>query len=269
MKNFFRLSVLTLVLLLSTSLKAHALTPVDLELSLLLDVSTSVSSSEFILQKQGYVDAFTDAAIISAIENGTHGAIAVSLTYWSSADRQQTAVDWMLVNDTASASALANAIAATTRPFNGLTGPGSAINFAAPKFFNNAYDGDRLVIDVSGDGQKNSGDNTAAARDAAFAQGITINGLSIGGNILYNWYNNNIKTTDGFVIKAANFNAFGAAIKTKIALEIGEGNPECTENCGGGDDDGEPDTEVIPEPVSMILFGSGLMGAVFLRRKKE
>ncbi len=45
-------------MLLVTS-PAYALTEVDTELQLLMDVSGSVSSSEFNLQLQGYVDAFT------------------------------------------------------------------------------------------------------------------------------------------------------------------------------------------------------------------
>ena len=44
-------------MLLVTS-PAYALTEVDTELQLLMDVSGSVSSSEFNLQLQGYVDAF-------------------------------------------------------------------------------------------------------------------------------------------------------------------------------------------------------------------
>ena len=48
-----------------------------------------------------------------------------------------------------------------------------------PLFDGNGYAGDRRVIDVSGDGPNNRGRPVTAARDAAVAQGIVINGLPI------------------------------------------------------------------------------------------
>lgn len=252
MKNFLKFSAAFLLFNFIFVSKSHALIPVDMELSLLVDVSSSVNAAEFNLQRQGYVNAFVDAAIVSAIESGNHGAIAASLTYWSSANRQQVAVDWMLINDLTSATVFSNAILAAPRPFSGTTAPGTAINFTIPSFFNNNFDGDQLVIDVSGDGRQNSGANTAAARDAAFAQGITINGLAIGNTTLFNWYNANIKTSDGFVLHATDFDSFGNAIKEKIAREIPP----------------PPPNNVIPEPATMFLMGSGLIGTIFLRRRK-
>lgn len=254
MKKFLKFSAIVFLFSFIFIPKSHALLiPVDMELSLLVDVSSSVNATEFNLQRQGYVNAFVDAAIVSAIESGNHGAIAASLTYWSSANRQQVAVDWMLIDDLTSATAFSNAILAASRPFSGTTAPGTAINFTVPSFFNNNFDGDQLVIDVSGDGQRNSGDNTIAARDAAFAQGITINGLAIGNDALFNWYNANIKTSDGFVLHAVDFNSFGNSIKEKIAREI----PPTT-----------PPNHVVPEPTTMLLMGSGLIGTIFLKRRK-
>ena len=48
---------------------AHAI-PVSVELALLVDVSGSVSTSEFNLQRTGYVNAFLDAGIQAAIITG-------------------------------------------------------------------------------------------------------------------------------------------------------------------------------------------------------
>lgn len=49
------------VVAISTTADAASLTPVDLELSLIVDVSGSIDSTEFNLQKNGYVDAFANA----------------------------------------------------------------------------------------------------------------------------------------------------------------------------------------------------------------
>ena len=54
-----------------------------------------------------------------------------------------------------------------------------AINFAASLFESDPARGSRRVIDVSGNGPNNGGGPILAARDAALAKGITVNGLPI------------------------------------------------------------------------------------------
>lgn len=67
-------------------------TPVDLELTLLVGVSDSVDGGEFALQRDGYVNAFNNAAIWGGIAaGGLYHSIAATLVYWSSADEQEQA----------------------------------------------------------------------------------------------------------------------------------------------------------------------------------
>ena len=231
---------------------ATAQTTVNLELALLVDVSGSVNATEFNLQRQGYVDAFNNAGIQSALSSSGR-SLAVTLIYWSSGNQQAVGVDWTLVNSAASASSFAAAIAGAARPFSGDTAPGSAIAFAAPRFFNNAFVSDRQIIDVSGDGAQNSGSATAAARTAALALGIDqINGLPILGEAgLLNFYVNNIQGGAGSFTQPANsFDDFGDAVAIKIGREI---------------------TGVVPEPetYAMMMLGLAGLGVVARRRKAK
>ncbi|WP_285671692.1 DUF1194 domain-containing protein [Paralimibaculum aggregatum] len=243
------------------ALPAQAATTVDMELQLLMDISGSVSSSEFTLQRQGYVDAFNDPQVQAAIldtSGGDIGAIAVQFIYWSGAGSQEIAVDWTLIDSAAAASAFASDIAGTSRPFNGSTAPGSAIDFGVPLFASNDFDAAEQVIDVSGDGAQNEGASTSASRDAALAAGIDrINGIYVEGEVgLGAWYDANIKGgTDAFVIAATGFDTFGDALKLKLRSEIQGTTP------------GQLGDVPLPAPAFMLI--GGLAGLAFVGRRRK
>lgn len=236
---------------------ADAATVVDVELQLLVDVSGSVSSSEFALQRDGYVNAFKSSTIQDAIlstGNGRLGKIAAELIYWSSASQQAVAVGWSLLDSMDSINAFADAISIAARPFSGGTNIDSAINFGYPRFNTNDYDGSSQVIDVSGDGTSNS-TLTAAARDAALAAGIDrINGLPIGGSAsIENFYSNYVVGGDGsFLVSAATFGDFSDAVQKKLELEISGGGPA-----------------PVPLPGAVWLLGGAIAGLGAVRRRER
>lgn len=237
-------------------------TPVDVELQLLVDTSGSVSGSEFALQRNGYADAFRSGNIQDAIldtDSGNRfGSVAVQFIYWAGSSNQAIGVDWTLLDSTTAIDDFADAIEATSRPFNGSTAPGSAINFGAPLFATNGFDGTTQVMDVSGDGTQNAGANTAAARDAALAAGIDrINGLPIGGSSAVEafYMNTVIGGTGAFSLPASSFADFGDAVALKLAAEI-TGMPP-----------GGP-SNVIPLPAGAWLLFSGL-GAIGVLRARR
>ena len=153
--------------------------PVDLELVLAVDVSGSVDAEEARQQRDGYIAAITDPAVIQAIGSNFHRRIAVAYVEWAGSDYQELVLDWTLVAGGGDARAFADRLAATPRRRGRWTSISGAIDFSRPLFDRNGYAGDRLVIDVSGDGTNNRGRPGEDARDEAVAAGIVVNGLPI------------------------------------------------------------------------------------------
>jgi hypothetical protein len=197
---------------------------VDLELVLAVDASGSIDARRFELQRRGYADAFADPRVLQAIRSGPLQAIAVTMFQWTGPSLQARILDWMVIEDAASAAAVAAAIATTPRQlFRGGTSISGAIDYAARLFPDSGLAGERHVIDVSGDGANNIGRPAADARDAAVAAGIVINGLPILAlePDLERYYRDNVIGGPGaFVVAVDSFDHFGAAILNKLISEI-------------------------------------------------
>lgn len=231
-------------------------TPVGLELVLLVDVSGSVDSTEYALQKTGYVNAFQSAALQSAILGSVDGSIAVTYVEWSGNNQQSQQVGWTLINSAATANAFAAAIAGTPRLFSGNTAVQDAMMFGAGLFAANGFEGARLVIDVSGDGADNNttdcntSSNPACGRQFALGLGVNeINGLPIlGESGLLAYYQNYVQGGAGsFTVAVNSFDDFGAAVQDKLEREI---NP-------------------VPEPGTLLLLGGGITALVVRRRARK
>jgi len=221
-------TLLVLILLMAwtglSSTIAAAERQVDLQLILAVDASGSVDARRFELQRRGYAEALADPRVLQAIRSGPLQAIAVTMFQWTGPSQQARILDWMVIEDAASAAAAAAAIATTPRQlFRGGTSIGGALDYAARLFPDSGLASERRVIDVSGDGANNIGRPAAAARDAAVAAGIVINGLPILAlePDLERYYRDNVIGGPGaFVVAVDSFDHFGAAILNKLISEI-------------------------------------------------
>lgn len=217
---------------------AAAADDVDLLLVLAADVSRSVDSKKFQLQRDGYAAAISEPRVLDAIHSGHSGRIGVMFVEWSGVGAQRVVIDWTAIGDADSAKSFGDRLLEAPRSFADRTSISGAIEFSLAQFDKAPFASARHTIDVSGDGTNNAGRDVAALRDEAVAKGATINGLVIlsdnpmswnpdhtnppGG--LANYYRNNVIGGSGaFVMVAQDFNSFGKAIVGKMIAEVAQG----------------------------------------------
>ncbi|XPF95388.1 DUF1194 domain-containing protein [Colwellia sp. RE-S-Sl-9] len=193
-------------------------TIIDVELSLTIDVSGSVSTSEYNLQMDGYAAAFRNATVQNNIANSVNG-IAVNAVFFSSNFFSTSLDTFVVLNTIADANAFADVLDAFVRPGGGGTSIYTGVNRAVDLMINNGFTATRSLIDVSGDGTS-SASLDQAARDNAVSNGITINGLAIGSSSISNYYTNNVIGGPGAFVNVANtFGDFETAVINKLQRE--------------------------------------------------
>lgn len=224
-----RLALAALVAIASGGAAAQGASPgipVDAEIVLAVDVSRSMDIDEFAVQREGYVSALRHADLIRAITGGPLGRIAIAYFEWAGEAQDGTLIPWRIVDGPAAAQALASEIAAMPPRRGRSTSISRALQFAVTLIEDGSVDGERRIIDVSGDGANNLGPPVTDARDETIARGITINGLPIMASPgtmpdLDLYYQDCVVGGEtGFVLVARDADELGLTIRRKLIMEI-------------------------------------------------
>lgn len=215
--------------------------PVELELALLVDASASVDDTEWSLQMDGYVRAFRDPEVQQLI--AAQDGVAVFFLIWSST-LQQSTLSSRRLDTVEDVQRYADLLERIVRPFANNTVMANALGRAMREFRANQFEGERFVIDVSGDGVcENQAFHAAnpviAPEDEEHAQRLgptwdqvlgsrderfIINGISIGDVPgLNNWYTDTLIQGPGsFSLHAATFEEFADGIRAKLLREVAD-----------------------------------------------
>ncbi|MDQ2089254.1 DUF1194 domain-containing protein [Marimonas arenosa] len=148
-------------------------------LALGLDVSGSVDSPEYALQRRGLANALRHPEVTEALLALPQAPVELMVYEWSAPGAARVILPWTAITAAAVLESAANRIA--TAPRTGL--PSSTALGAAMRFGITALAPRpcwRRTLDLSGDGKSNTGPPPAPVRAEAAAAGITINALVIG-----------------------------------------------------------------------------------------
>lgn len=198
--------------------------PVAIELVLALDSSASVDREEFQLQLDGLALAFRDAEVQQAIELLKPFGAAVAVVQWGAPGETRIVLPFTHLESARDSKAFGFRIGLIRRWMRAsATSIATALDDSISLIETNDFDGQRHVIDVSGDGPDNAGGDLEAARQRANAARIVVNGLPImadqeGLDIYYR--DNVIIGPDSFIEPARDFEDYVRAIREKLLKEL-------------------------------------------------
>jgi Ca-activated chloride channel homolog len=195
-------------------------------LVLLMDVSASVGEKDFHLQQQGLSQAFADPALQHTIVSQPNG-VAITLIHWGTTPK--TVVPWTHLRTVYDSAEFGQTLGDVRwRHAGNMTAMGNAINYAINSFEDSPCEPEQKIIDISGDGESNSGVDPAVARDRAAQALITINALAVLNKLepeADTYFRDKVVTPDGFVMVVDAQEDFARAIRRKLSLEISRLKP--------------------------------------------
>ena len=225
---------LALALWLFAALPGGPATACRLALILGLDVSFSVDSEEYALQRLGLALALTDPQVMAAMIGPPGAQVELLVFEWSGRVQHNLVVDWTTIDSPETLHAIALTLSDLYRSsVRGLTSIGKAMLFAKARFQERPNCAAH-TLDLSGDGRNNDGLKPGEVKRQLAASGIIVNGLVIGtdddvtlttgvDNIadLKAYYHRQVIVGAGaFVETALGFEDYAPAIKRKLLREV-------------------------------------------------
>lgn len=153
---------------------------VDMQLVLLADTSVSMDREEKQLQQQGFAKALRNPKILSAIMGGPTRRISVTYVEWGGDRPPRVVIPWTIIDSPLAAYEFSARLERNfpSRMTRG-TSISTALNCAQFLFETSPFEAPKNVINISGDGVNNNGQDLAAVRAHVLSKGVTINGMPI------------------------------------------------------------------------------------------
>lgn len=195
-----------------------------------LDVSLSVNTIDFRLQREGLARALTDSEVMAAMLDSSGSHVELAVFEWTGQFNQNLLIDWTVIDSPETLAQIADVLRQKPQGMrSGRTGLGAAMLYAHDILQTRAHCAAH-TLDLSGDGLNNNGIQPELVRGRMDAAGIVVNGLVIeqemhmaGGSArglsLY-FQDRVIVGPLSFVETIFGFEDYEAAIKRKLLREL-------------------------------------------------
>ena len=199
-----------------------------------LDISDSVDEAEYRLQLDGLAGALLDADVQAAFLAMPDAYVRLFIYEWGGRANQTTLVPWTEIASARDLRGTASVLRAKERPAIRLaTALGQAMLYGADALASQS-DCWRRTMDLSGDGQSNSGPTPDMISGDAALVGVTINALVIGAEsppfsgkfegeikeLSSYFFSEVIRGPEAFVQTAVGFTDFEQAMAKKLLKEL-------------------------------------------------
>ncbi|MCB1356182.1 MAG: DUF1194 domain-containing protein [Maritimibacter sp.] len=199
-------------------------------LALGLDVSGSVDGAEYRLQLDGLAAALSHPDVTDALLATAGAPVSLAVYEWSGPTSQALIVDWTAITDVVALAGVTERLRANTRtPADPSTALGTAI-LVGGQLLAQRPDCWKRTLDISGDGESNTGRRPQDLDDAPELAGITVNALVIapdtiappaGAQGLLGYFETYVIRGPGaFAEHAEDFDAYEAAMVRKLLKEL-------------------------------------------------
>ncbi|MEZ5829867.1 MAG: DUF1194 domain-containing protein [Dongiaceae bacterium] len=153
-----------------------------------LDFSGSIEAQEAEIQIDGIAMAIRSPEVVSAIAQGRYGRIGFMVYVWADGNFPVLS-SWQLISSPQEAIEASDEVSRRLRAIldsgvikklGALTDLSGAIDFGAAMLQGAPFATNHKIINIVGNGIDNVGESPHWARDRSVAQGITINGVTLG-----------------------------------------------------------------------------------------
>jgi hypothetical protein len=206
---------------------------VDVALVFAVDFSSSIDPATADLQRNGHAAALKSPEIMKALSSNPRGCIAISYFEWASPQSIKPVLPWTRICGPEDAEAAAGVISSKGdtglgRRIRGGTSISSAIAIGSLLLDRFPGHADRMVIDISGNGENNDGMPVQQARARAIDKGYTINAIAVPSTEFQNpdrplasyFAEEVIGGSQAFVIVPKESSDYTTALRRKLVTEI-------------------------------------------------
>lgn len=206
---------------------------VDVAVVFAVDFSSSIDPATADLQRNGHAAALMSPEIMKALSSNPRGCIAISYFEWAGPQSIRSVLPWTRICGPKDAEAAAGIISSKGdtglgRRIRGGTSISSAIAIGSMLLDRFPGHADRMVIDISGNGENNDGMPVQQARARAIDRGYTINAIAVPSKQFQNpdrplaayFAEEVIGGDQAFVIVPKESSDYTTALRRKLGTEI-------------------------------------------------
>jgi hypothetical protein len=195
-----------------------------------LDLSGSIEARDVEIQIDGIAMAIRSPEIMAAIQRGNFGRIGFSVFVWADGN-YPVLLSWRMIGSAEDALAVSNELSTrlhaiigsdVVRRLGALTDLSGALDYAGEMLQEAPFAASHRIINIIGNGIDNVGDGSPPSRDRLVAQGITINGVTLGHDrSVYEYFKREvIGGPTAFVLPATDAEQLVAVLERKFVNEI-------------------------------------------------